>query len=106
MRVTWLFIIFTWPKYAKLLNIVNEDDLMRIDEYFEDISFNKNNLDKVYELKIGNEYSYRGLNFIFEGSDIIDNRYVQLLINVDGEKAIVNNYFQIKKLYACREDEF
>lgn len=76
-------------------NIVNEDDLMRIDEYFEDISFNKNNLDKVYELKIGNEYSYRGLNFIFEGSDIIDNRYVQLLINVDGEKAIVNNYFQI-----------
>ena len=76
-------------------NIVNEDDLMRIDEYFEDISFNKNNLDKVYELKIGNEYSYRGLNFIFEGSNIIDNRYVQLLINVDGEKAIVNNYFQI-----------
>lgn len=76
-------------------NIVNEDDLMRMDEYFEEISFNKNNLDKIYELKIGNEYSYRGLNFIFEGNDVVDSRYVQLLINVDSEKAIVSNYFQI-----------
>lgn len=76
-------------------NIVNEDDLMRMNEYFEDISFNKNNLDKIYELKIGNQYSYRGLNFIFEGNNIVDSRYVQLLINVDSEKAIVNNYFQI-----------
>lgn len=76
-------------------NIVNEEDLMRIDEYFEDISFNKNNLDKIYELKIGNKYAYRGLNFIFQGNDIIESRYVQLLINVDSEKAIVSNYFQI-----------
>lgn len=76
-------------------NIVNEDDLMRMDEYFEEISFNENNLDKIYELKIGNEYSYRGLNFIFEGNDVVDSRYVQLLINVDSEKAIVSNYFQI-----------
>lgn len=76
-------------------NIVNKNDLMRMDEYFEDISFNKNTLNKIYELKIGNKYSYRGLNFIFEGNDIVDSRYVQLLINVDSEKAIVNNYFQI-----------
>ncbi len=76
-------------------NIVNENDLLRMDEYFEDISFNKNNLNKIYELKIGNQYSYRGLNFIFEGNDVIDSRYVQLLMNVDSEKAIVNNYFQI-----------
>lgn len=76
-------------------NIVNENELMRINEYLEDINFNKNNLDKIYELKIGNKYSYRGLNFIFDGNDIVDNRYVQLLINVDSEKAIVNSYFQI-----------
>ncbi len=76
-------------------NIVNADDLIRMDEYFEDIDFNKNNLDKVYELKIGNQYSYRGLNFIFEGNNIVDSRYVQLLMNVDSEKAIVSNYFQI-----------
>lgn len=76
-------------------DIVNENDLMRMDEYFEDISFNKNNLNKIYELKIGNQYSYRGLNFIFEGNNLVDSRYVQLLINVDSEKAIVNNYFQI-----------
>lgn len=75
--------------------IVNENELMRIDAYFEEISFNKNNLNKIYELEIGNEYSYRGLNFIFEGNEFIEDRYVQLLINVDSEKAIVGNYFQI-----------
>lgn len=58
--------------------IVNENELMRIDAYFEEISFNKNNLNKIYELEIGNEYSYRGLNFIFEGNEFIEDRYVQL----------------------------
>ena len=75
--------------------IVNESQLIRIDDYFEDIDFNNNNLDKIYELTIGDKYSYRGINFIFKGSDVIDDRYVQLLINVDTEKAIVASYFQI-----------
>lgn len=75
--------------------IVNQDELMRMDDYFEEINFNKNNLDKIYELTIGDKYSYRGLNFIFEGNDLFENRYVQLLINVDSENAIVGSYFQI-----------
>lgn len=75
--------------------IVNENELMRMDEYFEDINFNKNNLDKIYELTIDNKYSYRGLNFIFKGNELIDDKYVQLLINVDTENAITGSYFQI-----------
>lgn len=75
--------------------IVNENELLRMDEYFEEISFNKNNLDKIYELTIGNKYSYRGLNFIFKGNELIEDKYVQLLINVDTENAITNSYFQI-----------
>lgn len=76
-------------------NIVNENELIRMDDYFEDISFNKNNLDKIYELTIDDKYTYRGLNFVFEGNDLIDDKYVQLLINVDSENAITNSYFQI-----------
>lgn len=75
--------------------IVNSNDSIRIYEYIDEIDFNKNNLNKTYELKIGNNYSYRGLNFIFKGSGLFEDRYVQLLINVDSEKAIVSNYFQI-----------
>lgn len=75
--------------------IVNSNDSIRIYEYIDEIYFNKNNLNKTYELKIGNNYSYRGLNFIFSGSGLFEDRYVQLLINVDSEKAIVSNYFQI-----------
>lgn len=76
-------------------DIVNGNQLMRINEYFEDLDFNKNNLDKIYELTIADKYTYRGLNFIYDGNDILEDRYVQLLINVDSEKAIVRNYFQI-----------
>lgn len=75
--------------------IVNNSQLMRIDEYAKDIDFNKNHLDKIYDLTIGNKYSYRGINFIFDGNEVIEDRYVQLLMNVDTEKAIVESYFQI-----------
>jgi two-component system sensor histidine kinase CiaH len=76
-------------------NIVNESELIRLNEYIEDLDFNSKNLDKIYELTVGNSYSYRGLNFIFDGNDLLEDRYVQLLINVDSEKNLVNSYFQI-----------
>lgn len=76
-------------------NIVNTSELVRIYDYYEDIEFDSKNLDKIYDLQIANKYFYRGLNFIFKGDNIVEDRYVQLLINVDSEKAIVGNYFQI-----------
>lgn len=75
--------------------IVNLNDSIKLYEYADEINFNKNNLNKTYELKVGNNYSYRGLNFIFKGNQLFEDRYVQLLINVDSEKTIVSNYFQI-----------
>ncbi len=76
-------------------NIVNESELLRIYDYSEDIKFDSKDLDKTYEMQIANKYFYRGLNFIFNGNNLMQDRYVQLLINVDSEKAIVGNYFQI-----------
>ena len=77
--------------------IIN-DDLGRLSEYASEINFDKENLDKIYELTIENEFPYRGINFLLEGNDSQEDRYIQLLINVDGEKDLVNAYFRIISL--------
>lgn len=76
--------------------ILNSDDLQRFSEYGAEIAFDEKNLDKIYELVLREKYSYRAINFIYEGSqDGTDDRYVQLLVNVDSEKNLVANYFSI-----------
>lgn len=72
--------------------ILNENDLGRISDYVLNIGFDKGNLGNIYELKIGDKYNYRGLNLSLQNSQ---NQYIQLLINVDGETALVNSYFKI-----------
>ncbi len=75
-------------------NILNSD-LGRLSEYVNQIEFNKNNLEKIYELMINNKYPYRGLNFLVNGDEEYGNRYVQLLINTTSEKYLVSQYFEI-----------
>ena len=79
-------------------NILNENDLGRIRDYALNIEFDKENLGNVYKLKLGDKYNYRGLSLLLENSQ---NRYVQLLINVDGETAVVNSYFKIIMQAVC-----
>ena len=69
------------------------DNLGRLGNYVNEISFSDKNLDKTYELSVLNEYDYRGINFIIPG--INEEQYVQLLINIDSEKNLVTGYFQI-----------
>lgn len=75
-------------------NIIN-DTLGRLTEYSDEIKFNSQNLDKIYELVLDNEYQYRGINFIIPENQNDEQHYVQLLINVDSEKNLVNGYFTI-----------
>lgn len=75
--------------------IMNEDDLGRISEYEADFAFDKSKLNTIYELKIGSKYSYRGLNFLIKSADSSKDRYIQLLMNVDSEISLVNNYRKI-----------
>lgn len=64
-------------------------ELGRLSFYIDQIDFDKKNIDKIYELEIGKkEYSYRGINFLFNN----DENYIQLLINSDSEKRLLNNY--------------
>lgn len=78
-------------------NIINKD-LGRLSEYSDDLYFNSNNLNKIYELIVGSEYPYRGINFLVPRSGNYEERYVQLLINIDSEKNLVNGYFTIISL--------
>lgn len=78
--------------------IINETEIGRLSDYTDEISFDENNLNRIYEITIDSKYSYNGLNFIFDGNGITEDRYVQLLVNVDSEKDLVSNYFKIISL--------
>jgi len=57
------------------------------------IEYNKNNLDIITNIKIG-EYNYRTV--IFKStSPLGEIEYIQLLINVEAEEHLINNFFKI-----------
>ena len=72
-------------------NILNSETIGRFyNDYVKDIEFNKNKTDKVYSIKVQDKYNYRGITIkgtTSEGEEI----YIQLLANVDGEVATINN---------------
>lgn len=75
--------------------ILNKSDLGRISSYSSSLQFDVNNFEKIYNLKLGERYNYRGLNFAIKSSESSEDRYVQLLINVDSEIILVKNYLKI-----------
>lgn len=75
--------------------ILNQSDLGRIQNYSSEIEFNNQNLDKIYKLELGNKYNYRCINFVLISAQKSQNQYVQLLINVDSEIALIDNYSKI-----------
>ena len=77
--------------------IINEDYLGRLYEYKDQIEFDTKKMDKIYELTLDNKYHYKVLNFVFK-RDFAEDRYIQLLINIDSEKYLVTNYFRIISL--------
>ena len=59
-----------------------------LNEIFKNAPFDKNNLNNIYEIKIG-DYSYRGINYQKE-----DGTFTQVLINVDSEKTIAEKFIK------------
>lgn len=57
-------------------------------KYFEDLKFNESTLNQIYEVSINNKYHYRAINTKYTDDDN-NTIYVQLLINVDSEKAMM-----------------
>lgn len=83
------------------LQISNTDKLGRLyEEFGSSISFDDKLLNTIYELKINNEYAYRGTNLKIEDEQG-QVKYVQLLINIDAEKAIIETYLGILLVGIC-----
>lgn len=89
------------PKVIMILrdaqgNIVNLDELGRIDDYLKDLEVSSKVPDnKIYNLEIANDYKYRGINFTLDYDDNNKDRAIQLLINVDSENDLIENYGNI-----------
>lgn len=76
--------------------IINNDDLGRnYDDYFDELEFNENNLNKIYEINFNEEYYYRGIDLKIDSTNSDKERYVQLFINIDSEKNLLDSYMQI-----------
>ena len=57
---------------------------------YSEVTFNSNELNIIYMLKLNEEYSYRCINYKEEKDGEI--YYIQALINVDAEEAIMQNF--------------
>ena len=67
-------------------------------DYFEEVKFDKNNIDTIYETTVNGSYQYRGINYEIE--DVENAKYVQVLINVDAEQTIMKDFnFVYNSLY-------
>ncbi|MDP4152807.1 MAG: HAMP domain-containing sensor histidine kinase [Bacillota bacterium] len=76
---------------GKAVNFINIGSLAS--EKLNDLPADLNNIDIVHTIIVGGQYYYRTLTFraTINGTP----RYVQVLINIDGEQAILNNYLKI-----------
>lgn len=75
--------------------ILNQSELGRIENFLSNTTFESSKLDEIYEFKLEEKYNYRCLNFLLPSTNKIQNEYVQLLINVDSEIGLVNDYMKI-----------
>lgn len=74
--------------------IINSEENQNINkDYISSISFNSNDLNRIYPMKIANKYMYRGINIAVTNGD--ETRYIQILQNVDSENALISHYMEI-----------
>ena len=73
-------------------NIINKDELGRLTEYESDIQIKGKPINKIYNLKIANSYNYRTIVCKVDNIEDTNDRYVQLLINVDSEHELMTNF--------------
>ena len=89
------------PKYTVIvrdenLNVINSSELSFLyDEYKSEIDFDIDNLNNVYNLKIGDKFNYRAINIKLDSSNEEDVRYIQILVNSDNEKVLAGVFKNI-----------
>lgn len=61
-----------------------------VSDSFKNVDYDKNNIDNIYEVLIDGQYKYRAVNRKIQQED--KTIYLQILINVDAENAIVDSF--------------
>ncbi len=85
----------------RLINIIKDENgeiedtqgLGNLADFSDDIKFDKNNLNNIYNLKINNIYNYRAINIKINADG--SQKYMQILINIDGETTTMSNIISI-----------
>lgn len=86
------------PKYTVIirdndLNVLNSNELSLLyEEYKSEIIFDSNNLEKVYNLEIGDRFNYRGINVKLDSNNADSIRYIQILVNSDNERIVATSF--------------
>ncbi len=83
-------VVVHWNKVGE---IVNKDQIGTLfyENYLEDYKLDKTNLDIITNTTINNRYNFRYI--LFENkNDTEDIFYTQLMINIDAEETIINNF--------------
>lgn len=68
-------------------NIKEIEENEYLNEVFDDVYFDRTQINHIYEITIDNQYKYRGINYQLE-----DGEYTQILINVNGEEDIIERF--------------
>lgn len=77
-------------------NITNKENIGRFyEDYITDITFDKENINQIYLTSIDNTYFYRGVNVQSVSAETGETKYIQILVNVDGENQSVENIIRI-----------
>ena len=76
-------------------NVINAATIGRIyEDYLSNIKFDSNNTEKIYDLRINDQFNFKGITY--ENRNMYDEPvYIQLLVNVDSEVHILNNLLRI-----------
>lgn len=68
-------------------NIKEIEENQFLNEVFNNVSFDKTQINQIYESTIDNKYTYRGINYQTK-----DGEYTQILINVNAEEDILERF--------------
>lgn len=84
------------PKYTVIIRdkdfkIINTNDLGRYYGQMR-IPFDEDNLESVYTLDLATDFHYRGINIKLDSEDEDSIRYVQILLNADSERMLVDSF--------------
>lgn len=83
-------IVLHWNKDGKIVN-QNEIGTLLYENYLQDFTLDVKNVDTITNFTINDQYHFRYL--LFENNNATDDiAYTQLLMNIDAEQTIINNF--------------